>query len=113
MNSLLQQSAIVLFALCQAVVSIFGLVSAAAEQPDAAQHHYERGIALLKKGDLIGKMGSSLAIQHLPLATGEGFPFALFTANPYSEETRAERDEARPSSQHVDQEYAEILSHCS
>ena len=46
----LYHSAIVLIALCLAMVS--SLVLAAVEQPDAAQHHYERGAALLKKGDL-------------------------------------------------------------
>ena len=52
MNRLLQYSAIVLFALCPVVVSPLAPVPAAAEQPDAAQRHYERGTALLRKGDL-------------------------------------------------------------
>jgi Tfp pilus assembly protein PilF len=51
-NRLLQHSAIVLFALCLAVVCPLVPVPAAAEQPDAAQRHYERGAALLRKGDL-------------------------------------------------------------
>ncbi|TKB52395.1 MAG: tetratricopeptide repeat protein [Nitrospira sp.] len=52
MNRLLQHSAIVLFVLCLAVASPLVPVAVAAEQPDAAQRHYERGAALLKKGDL-------------------------------------------------------------
>ena len=52
MNRLFQHSAIVLFILCQAVVSPLIPVLAAAEQPDVAQQQYERGAALLKKGDL-------------------------------------------------------------
>ncbi|HZC80114.1 MAG TPA: tetratricopeptide repeat protein, partial [Nitrospiraceae bacterium] len=52
MNRLFQHSAIVLFALCSAVASPLVLVSSAAEQPDAAQRQYERGTALLRKGDL-------------------------------------------------------------
>jgi Tfp pilus assembly protein PilF len=51
-NRLLQHSAIVLFALCPTVVPPFATVLAAAVQPDVAQRHYERGAALLKKGDL-------------------------------------------------------------
>ncbi len=45
-------SVIVLFALCLALVSPLIPVSVSAEQPDAAQHQYERGAALLRKGDL-------------------------------------------------------------
>ena len=52
MNRRLQHSAIVLFALCQALVSLLVPVSAAAEQSDPAQRHLERGTALLRKGDL-------------------------------------------------------------
>ena len=52
MNRLLQHSAIVLFALCPTVAPPFATVLAAAVQPDVAQRHYERGAALLKKGDL-------------------------------------------------------------
>ncbi len=52
MNRLFQHSAIVLFALCLAVGFPLVPVQAAAEQPDAAQHHHERGTALLRKGDL-------------------------------------------------------------
>jgi hypothetical protein len=59
------------------------------------------------------KMWSSLAIQHLAIVTGDGFHFALSTAHPYNEGTRAERDEARPSSLRVARERAEILLHCS
>jgi len=49
-NRFLQHRVILLFVLCQAVAS--PLVLAAAEQPDAAQRQYERGTALLRKGDL-------------------------------------------------------------
>ena len=52
MNSLIRHCAIVLFALCLALVSPLVSVLAAAEQPDAAQRYYERGAALLRKGDL-------------------------------------------------------------
>ncbi|HYR60100.1 MAG TPA: tetratricopeptide repeat protein, partial [Nitrospiraceae bacterium] len=51
-NRLYQHSVIVLFVLCLAVVSPLVPVPAAAEQPEAAQRHYERGAALLRKGDL-------------------------------------------------------------
>ena len=51
-NRLLLYYAIVLFALCPAVISPLVPVLAAAEQPDAAQRYYERGTALLRKGDL-------------------------------------------------------------
>ena len=52
MNHLLQYRAIVLFVLSLAVVFPLTLVPATAEQPDAAQRQYERGAALLRKGDL-------------------------------------------------------------
>ena len=52
MNRLLQHRVIALLILCQAVVASFALPSEAAEQPDVAQHQYERGATLLKKGDL-------------------------------------------------------------
>ena len=52
MKRLLRHSAVVLFALCPVVASPFVLVSSAAEQPDTAQRQYERGTALLRKGDL-------------------------------------------------------------
>ena len=52
MNRLFHHSGIVLFALCLAVVSYLVPDLDAAEQPDAAQRYYERGTALLRKGDL-------------------------------------------------------------
>ena len=52
MNRLLQHCAIASLILCQAVGAFFALSSEAAEQPDAAQQHYEQGVALLRKGDL-------------------------------------------------------------
>ena len=51
MNRFLPHSVIVLLGLCQALL-VFIAPVAAAEQTDAAQHHYERGTMLLKKGDL-------------------------------------------------------------
>src|SRR6266481_1410574 len=51
-NRFLQHSAIVLLALCLAVVCPLVPVPASAEQPAAAQRNYERGAALLRKCDL-------------------------------------------------------------
>ena len=52
MKRLLRHSSNVLFVLCLAVISPLTPILTAAEQPDATQQHYERGAALLKKGDL-------------------------------------------------------------
>ena len=52
MNRLLRHSVTVLLVLCSAMVSPIAQALAGAEQPDVAQQHYERGAALLKKGDL-------------------------------------------------------------
>ena len=52
MKRLLRHSAVVLFVMSLAVVFPLTLVPAAAEQPDTAQSQYERGTALLRKGDL-------------------------------------------------------------
>jgi Flp pilus assembly protein TadD len=54
MNRHVSHSAIVLFALCLVVLCPLASVVAAAEQPDVALRHSERGAALLKKGDLAG-----------------------------------------------------------
>ena len=54
MNRLIQHSAIVLSALCLVAFSPLIPGTAAAEQPDVAQRHYDRGAGLLKKGDVVG-----------------------------------------------------------
>ena len=67
MKRLLGHSAVVLFALCLALVSPLVSVLAAAEQPDVVQQHYERGAALLRKGDLAAASeaaGKAIELNH-------------------------------------------------
>ena len=71
MNRLFQHSTILLFALCSALVSPFIPVPAAAEQPDVAQQHYERGAALLRKGDLAAASEAARKAIELNLSSAE------------------------------------------
>ena len=73
MIRLFHYRAVVLSALCLAIVSPHVLVPAAAEQPDVAQRQYERGTALLRKGDLAAASEAARKALELNPSSAEAY----------------------------------------